>query len=69
VFLAESERNNRLAFIVRFTAKTLTGFPSILAGVFAYRRVFNEASVNEALQICVKLASRWVLNHTYAFVG
>lgn len=39
VFLAESDRNNRLAYIVRFTAKTLTGFPSILAGVFAYGAV------------------------------
>jgi phosphate transport system permease protein len=39
VFLADSERNNRLAYIVRFTAKTLTGFPSILAGVFAYGAV------------------------------
>jgi phosphate transport system permease protein len=39
VFLAESEPNNRLAYIVRFTAKILTGFPSILAGVFAYGAV------------------------------
>jgi phosphate transport system permease protein len=39
VFLAESETKNRLAYIVRFTAKVLTGFPSILAGVFAYGAV------------------------------
>jgi phosphate transport system permease protein len=39
VFLAESEPKNRLAYIVRFTAKVLTGFPSILAGVFAYGAV------------------------------
>jgi phosphate transport system permease protein len=39
LFLAESEPNNRLAYIVRFTAKVLTGFPSILAGVFAYGAV------------------------------
>jgi phosphate transport system permease protein len=39
VFLAESEPKNRLANIVRFTAKTLTGLPSILAGVFAYGMV------------------------------
>lgn len=39
VFLAEAEAKNRLAYIVRFTAKTLTGFPSILAGVFAYSAV------------------------------
>src|SRR5215475_2161381 len=36
VFLAGSEPNNRLAQAVRFAAKVLTGFPSILAGVFAY---------------------------------
>ena len=39
VFLAESEPANRLAYLVRFTAKTLTGLPSILAGVFAYGMV------------------------------
>jgi phosphate transport system permease protein len=39
VFLAESEPKNRLANTVRFTAKTLTGLPSILAGVFAYGMV------------------------------
>jgi phosphate transport system permease protein len=36
VFLAESDRNNRLAYVVRFALKMLTGLPSILAGVFAY---------------------------------
>ena len=36
IFLAESEPKNRLAHSVRFAAKVLTGFPSILAGVFAY---------------------------------
>jgi len=36
VFLAESEQENRLAYVVRLAAKILTGFPSILAGVFAY---------------------------------
>jgi phosphate transport system permease protein len=39
VFLAESDQKNRLANIVRFTSKTLTGLPSILAGVFAYGTV------------------------------
>jgi phosphate transport system permease protein len=36
VFLAQSDPSNRLAQVVRFAAKVLTGFPSILAGVFAY---------------------------------
>jgi len=36
VFLAESAAGSRLAHAVRFAAKVLTGFPSILAGVFAY---------------------------------
>jgi phosphate transport system permease protein len=39
VFLAEIGPESRLAQAVRFSAKTLTGFPSILAGVFAYGAV------------------------------
>jgi phosphate transport system permease protein len=35
IYLAEAE-DRRLSGIVRFCAKVLTGFPSILAGVFAY---------------------------------
>jgi len=38
-FLAESRNDSRLAQVVRFAAKVLTGFPSILAGVFAYGAV------------------------------
>ena len=36
VFLAGADPHNRLAQTVRFAAKVLTGFPSILAGVVAY---------------------------------
>jgi len=36
VFLAQAQRDSKLAAGVRFSAKVLTGFPSILAGVFAY---------------------------------
>jgi phosphate transport system permease protein len=36
VYLAQAPANSRLASAVRFSAKVLTGFPSILAGVFAY---------------------------------
>src|SRR5262249_16944832 len=39
VYLSQSEKDNRLAQSVRFAAKILTGFPSILAGVFAYGAV------------------------------
>jgi len=39
VFLSQAEHDNRLAQGVRFAAKVLTGFPSILAGVFAYGSV------------------------------
>jgi phosphate transport system permease protein len=39
VFLAEFDPNSRIAGVVRFCAKTLTGLPSILAGVFAYAAV------------------------------
>ena len=36
VYMAQADHGNRLASAVRFSAKVLTGFPSILAGVFAY---------------------------------
>ncbi len=39
VFLAEVGSDTGLAKLVRMAAKTLTGFPSILAGVFAYGAV------------------------------
>lgn len=39
VFMAQAPERNRLASSVRFAAKVLTGFPSILAGVFAYGAV------------------------------
>jgi phosphate transport system permease protein len=38
IYLAQAE-NSRLSGMVRFCAKLLTGFPSILAGVFAYGAV------------------------------
>jgi phosphate transport system permease protein len=39
IFLSQADSDNRLAQSVRFAAKVLTGFPSILAGVFAYGSV------------------------------
>lgn len=39
LFLAEFGKESRTASAVRFCAKLLTGFPSILAGVFAYAAV------------------------------
>ena len=39
IFLAEIGPDSRLANWVRFCAKVLSGFPSILAGVFAYGAV------------------------------
>ena len=39
VYLAQASEENRLASAVRFAGKVLTGFPSILAGVFAYGAV------------------------------
>jgi len=39
IFLAELGQSSKLANIARFAAKTLTGLPSILAGVFAYAMV------------------------------
>ncbi len=39
IYLAELGPYSKIAQIARFCAKTLTGFPSILAGVFAYGTV------------------------------
>ena len=39
IFLAELGPVSKLASVARFAAKTLTGLPSILAGVFAYAAV------------------------------
>lgn len=39
ILLAEFARNTKAATFIRFCAKVLTGFPSILAGVFAYTAV------------------------------
>lgn len=39
VYLSQAPLENRLGQITRFAAKVLTGFPSILAGVFAYGAV------------------------------
>ena len=36
VYLAQARQEDAFAGVVRFAAKVLTGFPSILAGVFAY---------------------------------
>jgi phosphate transport system permease protein len=36
IFLAELDPNGKVAYAARFCAKTMTGLPSILAGVFAY---------------------------------
>jgi len=39
IYLAELGPYNRVAQVARFCAKTMTGLPSILAGVFAYAAV------------------------------
>jgi phosphate transport system permease protein len=36
IYLSQTDEESRIASTVRFCAKVLTGFPSILAGVFAY---------------------------------
>jgi phosphate transport system permease protein len=56
VFLAESKPENRLAQAVRFAAKLLTGFPSILAGVFAYGAVVLTTGGFSAMAGAVALA-------------
>jgi len=55
IYLAESE-NTRLSQVVRFCAKVLTGFPSVLAGVFAYGVVVVATGEFSALAGAVALS-------------
>lgn len=56
VYLSQAEDKSRLAQTVRFAAKVLTGFPSILAGVFAYGAVVLATGGFSALAGAVALA-------------
>jgi phosphate transport system permease protein len=56
VYLAQAKQEDRLAVAVRFAAKVLTGFPSILAGVFAYGVVVLTTGGFSALAGAVALA-------------
>jgi phosphate transport system permease protein len=56
IFLAQSKSDNRLASTVRFAAKVLTGFPSILAGVFAYGLVVTATGGYSAIAGAVALS-------------
>jgi phosphate transport system permease protein len=56
VYLAEFGQETRLASVVRFGAKVLSGFPSILAGVLAYGAVVVATGHFSALAGGVALA-------------
>ncbi len=56
IFLAQSKSDNRVASTVRFAAKVLTGFPSILAGVFAYGVVVTATGGYSAIAGSVALS-------------
>ena len=55
-FLAELGPNSRVAVITRFLAKVLTGFPSILAGVFVYAAVVLTMGTYSAIAGGIALA-------------
>jgi phosphate transport system permease protein len=55
IYLAQS-RESKIAETVRFAAKVLTGFPSILAGVFAYGAIVLTMGGFSALAGAVALA-------------
>lgn len=56
IFLAELEPDSKVANVARFCAKTLTGLPSILAGVFAYAVVVLTTGTYSAPAAGVALA-------------
>jgi phosphate transport system permease protein len=55
IYLAQN-RTGRVAEVVRFAAKVLTGFPSILAGVFAYGTIVLATGGYSALAGAVALS-------------
>ena len=55
IYLSQTE-HNRVADLVRFCAKLLTGFPSILAGVFAYGAIVLTSGGYSALAGAVALS-------------
>lgn len=56
IYLAETGPNTKLAAATRFLAKVLTGFPSILAGVFIYAAIVLLMGTYSALAGGVALA-------------
>ena len=56
VYLAEYGGDSKLAVVVRFAGKVLTGMPSILAGVFAYATVVAATGSFSALAGGVAMA-------------
>src|SRR5262245_1240725 len=56
IFLSQADENSRIANVVRFCAKVLTGFPSILAGVFAYGAIVLATGGFSALAGAVALS-------------
>jgi phosphate transport system permease protein len=56
IHLAQAKPDNRLATAVRFAIKVMTGFPSILAGVFAYGAVVMVTGGYSALAGAVALS-------------
>jgi len=56
IHLAQASSDNRLASAVRFIGKVLSGFPSILAGVFAYGVVVMATGGYSALAGAVALS-------------
>lgn len=56
VYICEYEPNGRIAAVTRFTAKLLTGIPSIICGVFAFAAVVLATGKFSALAGGVALA-------------
>jgi phosphate transport system permease protein len=56
IYICEYEPNGRLAAVTRFTAKLLTGIPSIICGVFAFAAIVLATGKFSALAGGVALA-------------
>lgn len=63
VYLAQAPSSSKLASAVRFSAKVLTGFPSILAGVFAYGAIVLATGGYSAIAGAIALAHLDAADH------
>jgi phosphate transport system permease protein len=73
IYICEYEPNGRIAALTRFTAKLLTGIPSIICGVFAFAAVVlatgKFSAVAGGVALAVLMLPTILLTSEQAFLG